>query len=444
MTRAVTLKTLSQLTHKDLTEYSITATLRGLQDKSAHVRRVAVLACARVHKLQPDFVEERGVIDQLYSLIRDTDPVVMVNCLHSLDEILRHDGGVVVNKKMNTYLLNRLHEVPSGLLADVVVYLQRYQPSVEQEVYDVMNICDEYLNHNSSAVVCTLARYMLWLTRDFTAVNQQVLQRIKQPLLQMTNTANPELVYTILGFIEEIYLSERTVQYISSNAATFLCKQKDPVYLKIKRMNILSRLITESNVASVLEEFYTQAKSSQNKIVSCAVMCISTVAAGNQTFLTACLQRLLSLLSMERSHLSAEIIRALAELEITSEPATMKAIMRQICKYMLANDDIQVDIEVCCLWLLGEYGQHCGSTVYVFEEYFNRFESWQNTELCTSLMSTAVKLFMNYPAQCQHVLGHVLESAYLHGNFMVKQTVKYYYSLLKNKTEAINSVVLGQ
>ena len=66
MTRAVTLKTLSQLTHKDLTEYSITATLRGLQDKSAHVRRVAVLACARVHKLQPDFVEERGVIDQLY------------------------------------------------------------------------------------------------------------------------------------------------------------------------------------------------------------------------------------------------------------------------------------------------------------------------------------------------------------------------------------------
>lgn len=66
-----------------------------------------------------------ALVNELYSLLRDQDPIVVVNCLRSLEEILKEEGGVVINKPIAHHLLNRsgclgtlflinLH--PSGIL----------------------------------------------------------------------------------------------------------------------------------------------------------------------------------------------------------------------------------------------------------------------------------------------------------------------------------------
>lgn len=48
-----------------------------------------------------------ALVNELYSLLRDQDPIVVVNCLRSLEEILKHEGGVVINKPIAHHLLNR-------------------------------------------------------------------------------------------------------------------------------------------------------------------------------------------------------------------------------------------------------------------------------------------------------------------------------------------------
>lgn len=48
------------------------------------------------------------MVNELYSLLRDPDPVVMVNCLRALEEILKEEGGVAINKPITHHLLNRL------------------------------------------------------------------------------------------------------------------------------------------------------------------------------------------------------------------------------------------------------------------------------------------------------------------------------------------------
>lgn len=50
---------------------------------------------------------DAAVVNELYSLLRDSDPVVMVNCLRALEEILKEEGGVAVNKSIAHHLLNR-------------------------------------------------------------------------------------------------------------------------------------------------------------------------------------------------------------------------------------------------------------------------------------------------------------------------------------------------
>lgn len=48
-----------------------------------------------------------ALVNELYSLLRDQDPIVVVNCLRSLEEILKQEGGVVINKPIAHHLLNR-------------------------------------------------------------------------------------------------------------------------------------------------------------------------------------------------------------------------------------------------------------------------------------------------------------------------------------------------
>lgn len=50
---------------------------------------------------------DAAVVNELYGLLRDPDPVVMVNCLRALEEILKQEGGVAINKPIAHHLLNR-------------------------------------------------------------------------------------------------------------------------------------------------------------------------------------------------------------------------------------------------------------------------------------------------------------------------------------------------
>ena len=43
-------------------------------------------------------------------MIKDTDPLVIINAIHVLNEILHDEGGISVSNKMIVYLLNRLKD----------------------------------------------------------------------------------------------------------------------------------------------------------------------------------------------------------------------------------------------------------------------------------------------------------------------------------------------
>lgn len=58
--------------------------------------------------MHPTILPDAAVVNELYGLLRDPDPVVMVNCLRALEEILKEEGGVAINKPITHHLLNRL------------------------------------------------------------------------------------------------------------------------------------------------------------------------------------------------------------------------------------------------------------------------------------------------------------------------------------------------
>ncbi|KAL1436531.1 hypothetical protein MTO96_049629 [Rhipicephalus appendiculatus] len=85
-------------------------------------------------------------------MIRDQDPIVVVQCLHALDEILRAEGGIAINKKISAYLLKQLPLFSNWDAIAVFGYLKKYQPKTEEEALMFVNALDPYLTSNSIAV----------------------------------------------------------------------------------------------------------------------------------------------------------------------------------------------------------------------------------------------------------------------------------------------------
>ncbi|XP_037355572.1 AP-4 complex subunit beta-1 isoform X2 [Talpa occidentalis] len=149
MVRGLALRSMCSLRMPGVQEYIQQPILNGLRDKASYVRRVAVLGCAKMHNLHEDSEVDGALVNELYSLLRDQDPIVVVNCLRSLEEILKQEGGVVINKPIAHHLLNRMSKLDQWGQAEVLNFLLRYQPRSDEELFDILNLLDSFLKSSS-------------------------------------------------------------------------------------------------------------------------------------------------------------------------------------------------------------------------------------------------------------------------------------------------------
>lgn len=67
-----------------------------------------------------------------------------------------------------------LQEFSEWAQCQVLEVAAQYQPSSEQEVFDLMNVLDDRLSHSNSAVVMATIKVFLHLTLRMPATHQQV------------------------------------------------------------------------------------------------------------------------------------------------------------------------------------------------------------------------------------------------------------------------------
>jgi len=88
-------------------QHAFQAISNGLKDSNPKVRKSSVVGCGKVWRHSPQLIEEYGLIDILYTSVRDTDPNVLTFAMQTLNIILENEGGIVINQNMAAYLLQR-------------------------------------------------------------------------------------------------------------------------------------------------------------------------------------------------------------------------------------------------------------------------------------------------------------------------------------------------
>jgi vesicle coat complex subunit len=114
---------------------------QGLVDPSAYVRKTAVMGCAKLFALVPQTIKDSDLVDVLYNMLRDKDTQVMTNALVALNEILRSEGGMAINKLIIFHLLSRIKDFSEWGQCTVIELVSKYTPENQEEMFEIMVRC---------------------------------------------------------------------------------------------------------------------------------------------------------------------------------------------------------------------------------------------------------------------------------------------------------------
>ncbi|TRY71445.1 hypothetical protein DNTS_010933 [Danionella cerebrum] len=437
MVRGLALRNMCNLRMPGLTEYLEQPLVAGLRDKASYVRRVAVLGCAKMHSLQPSTEIDSSIVNELYALLRDPDPVVVVNCLRALEEILKDEGGVVINKPIAHHLLNRMKDLDSWSQSEVLTFLLRYIPRSDEELFDVLSLLDAFLQsphaHVAMATLCLFLHY----ASSHTAVQNDALQRSTAPLLASCGTTSRELRFAGLCHIRQVMRSQPSL--FASHYKRFFCSYSEPGYIKLHKMEILVELVNDENVALVLEELRSYCTDVSPELAQAAITAIGRIA---RTYTEKCLEILTGLLSLKQDHITSAVIQAFKDLVWFCPQSTAS-----VCNAIESCTDRPQDSEGkrALLWLLGEHSEGISSAPYVLEELCaDELKTEWSPGVKLELLTAAVKMFLSRPAETQDTLGRLLHHCIEEESDMcVRDRALFYYRLLQRGIQETKRVLSG-
>uniref|UniRef100_A0A8C5L5Q3 AP complex subunit beta n=1 Tax=Jaculus jaculus TaxID=51337 RepID=A0A8C5L5Q3_JACJA len=415
-------------------EYIQQPVLNGLRDKASYVRRVAVLGCAKMHNLHGDSEVDGALVNELYSLLRDQDPIVVVNCLRSLEEILKQEGGVVINKPIAHHLLNRMSKLDQWGQAEVLNFLLRYQPRSEEELFDILNLLDSFLKSSSPGVVMGATKLFLILAKKFPHVQTDVLVRVKGPLLAACSSESRELCFAALCHVRQILHS--LPGHFSSHYKKFFCSYSEPHYIKLQKVEVLCELVNDENVQQVLEELRGYCMDVSADFAQAAIFAIGGIA---KTYTDQCVQILTELLGLRQEHITTVVVQTFRDLVWLCPQCT-----EAVCQALPGCEENIQDNEgkQALIWLLGVHGERIPNAPYVLEDFVENVKSETFPAVKMELLAALMRLFLSRPAECQDMLGRLLYYCIEEEKDMaVRDRGLFYYRLLLVGIDEVKKVL---
>lgn len=437
MVRSLALRNMTNLRLPSLVEYVELPLTAGLRDRAACVRRVAVLGWAKLHNLQPGSEIDAAVVNELYSLLRDPDPVVMVNCLRALEEILKEEGGVAINKPIAHHLLNRLKECDVWGQCEVLKILQRYRPQAEDELFDVLSLLDASLVSPHPQVMAATLSLFLSLCAGLPAVSLAALERVRGPLLAACGSVSREMRFTALCHIQLLLRSVPGL--MGAHYKRFFCGYAEPAYIKQRKMQVLVELVNDENVAMLLDELKGYCTDVNTDTAQAAISAIGRIG---RSYSDSSLEILTGLLALKQEHITSAVVQTMRDLVWVCPQCS-----KTVCLALEGCEETLQDSQgrQALLWLLGVYGDQVSNAPYTLEAFIDGVRSEASLGVKMELLTTAVRLFLCRPAETQDMLGRLLHFCIEEETDMcVRDQALLYYRLLNCGIEETQKVLQGR
>ncbi|XWS72574.1 hypothetical protein CRYUN_Cryun02cG0051400 [Craigia yunnanensis] len=447
MIRGLALRSLCMLRVANLVEYLVGPLGSGLKDSNSYVRMVAVIGVLKLYHISASTCIDADFPSILkHLMLNDSDTQVVANCLSALQEIWSAEASTseeasrereaLISKPVIYYLLNRIKEFNEWAQCLVLELITKYVPSDSSEIFDIMNLLEDRLQHANGAVVLATIKVFLQLTLSMTDVHQQVYERIKAPLLTLVSSGSPEQSYAVLSHLHLLVM--RAPYIFSSDYKHFYCLYNEPSYVKRLKLEMLTAVANESNTYEIVTELCEYAANVDIPIARESIRAVGKIAL-QQYDVNAIVDRLLQFLEMEKDYVTAEALVLVKDL-LRKYPQWSHDCIAVVGNISSKNVQ-EPKAKAALIWMLGEYSQDMQDAPYILESLVENWDEEYSAEVRLHLLTAVMKCFFKRPPETQNALGASLAAGIADFHQDVHDRALFYYRILQYNVSVAERVV---
>ncbi|XP_073285321.1 beta-adaptin-like protein A [Primulina huaijiensis] len=447
MIRGLALRSLCSLGVANLVEYLVGPLGNGLKDGNSYVRMVAAVGVLKLYHISASTCVDADFPALLnHLMLKDKDAQVVANCLTSLQEIwgleastseeAAREREALFSKPVVYYFLNRIKEFSEWAQCIVLELVAKYVPAESEEIFDVMNLLEDRLQHANGAVVLATIKVFLHMTLSMTDVHQQVYERIKAPLLTLVSSGSPEQSYAVLSHLHLLVM--RASFIFCSDYKHFYCQYNEPFYVKKLKLEMLTAVANESNTYEIVTELCEYVANVDIPMARESIRAVGKIAL-QQYDVNAIVDRLLQFLEMEKEHVTAETLVLVKDL-LRKYPQWSHDCIAVVGNISSKNVQ-EPKAKAALIWMLGEYAQDMQDAPYVLESLIENWDEEHSAEVRLHLLTAVMKCFLRRPPETRQAIGAALAAGLADFHQDVHDRALFYYRLLQYNVSVAERVV---
>ena len=396
--------------------------------------------------LEPQLVQERGFLEVLHDLISDSNPSVVANSVAALSEIAETSGQDVmkISASVLQKLLAALNECTEWGQVFILDSLSKYVPADSREAEGIIERVTPRLQHANSAVVMSAVKVILSYMEVMGGSGgasadsiRNLTRKLAPPLVTLLNS-EPEIQYVALRNINLIV--QKRPGILESEIKVFFAKYNDPIYVKMEKLEIIIKLVSERNIDQVLLELKEYATEVDVDFVRKSVSAIGRCAVKLERAAERCIGVLLELIQTKVNYVVQESVIVIKDI-FRRYPNRYESIIATLCDNLEDLDEPQAKASM--IWIIGEYAERIDNADELLDTFLETFEE-EDPAVQLQLLTATVKCFLKNPEDTQDMVQRVLDLATEESdNPDLRDRGFIYWRLLSTDPEAAKLVVLG-
>lgn len=422
--RASALRVLSSIRVPVIVPIMMLAIKDAVNDMSPYVRKTAAHAIPKLYSLDPEQKEQ--LMEVIDKLLADKTTLVVGSAVMAFEEVCPERIDLI--HKNYRKLCNLLVDVEEWGQVEIILMLTRYartqfvNPHLSEDVDPDLRLllrnCKPLLQSRNSAVVVAVAQLY------YHVAPRNEVQPMVKSLVRLLR-GHREIQCLVLASIAT--MSTKRGALFEPFLKSFFVRSSDPTHIKLLKLEVLTNLATETNVAVVLREFQTYVASSDTEFVAATVHCIGRCAGTVREVADTCLNGLVSLLSNRNAAVVAESVVVIKKL-LQTQPAKHADIIGHVARLV---DGMTVPMaRASILWLLGEYAHHVPKIAPdVLRKVAKTFVDEEDIVKLQAL-NLASKLYLVNPRQTKLIAQYVFNLAKYDQNYDIRDRVRFLRQLV--------------
>lgn len=443
--RALAVRTMGCIRVDKITEYLCEPLRKCLKDEDPYVRKTAAVCVAKLHDINSTLVEDQGFLELLRDLLSDSNPMVVANAVASLSEIAEASPNAVQYFEINSATINKLltalNECTEWGQIFILDSLANYSPRDEKEAQSICERVTPRLSHANAAVVLSAVKVLMKLMEMMVQGSQFIQNLVKKlsPPLVTLLSSEPEVQYVALRNINLIV--QKRPDILKNEIKAFFVKYNDPIYVKLEKLDIMIRLVSQQNIGQVLAELKEYATEVDVDFVRKSVRAIGRCAIKVEQSAEKCVTTLLDLIQNKVNYVVQEAIVVLKDI-FRRYPNKYESIISTLCENLDSLDEPEAKASM--VWIIGEYAERIDNADELLTTFLDGFSD-ENTQVQLQLLTAIVKLFLKRPTDTQELVQQVLSLATQDSdNPDLRDRGYIYWRLLSTDPAAAKEVVLAE